>query len=191
MKYEDNEFDALLKDSLMDLREAEPRAGLEGRVLANIGTAGRERSFGWWSWAATAVMVILIVLGIAVRRGAKNDVVVNKATEQAIESEPVNPSQPGAEKSQESSAPTASRALPAREERPISRPKHQQNASARSAPMPAPTPLNEQEEALLILARNHPEVFVSMERERNLTKQEIAPINIDPIKVEGRQEEEK
>src|SRR6185369_452543 len=29
MKYEDNEFDALLKDSLKELREAEPRSGLE------------------------------------------------------------------------------------------------------------------------------------------------------------------
>ena len=33
MKYEDEQFEGLLNDSLKELREAEPRAGLEGRVL--------------------------------------------------------------------------------------------------------------------------------------------------------------
>ncbi|HEV3513324.1 MAG TPA: hypothetical protein VGS05_16565 [Candidatus Sulfotelmatobacter sp.] len=67
----DDRFDRILDAELAKYATAEPRAGLEERVLANLRSDGsRALNRAWWRWAsAAAVAVVLVALGLAWRSG--------------------------------------------------------------------------------------------------------------------------
>lgn len=60
----DNELDRLLEAALAKYAAAEPRSGLEERVLANLRSAAPSANRTWWRWslvaAATAMLLIVI-----------------------------------------------------------------------------------------------------------------------------------
>jgi hypothetical protein len=66
-------FDDLLDSALHQYVKVEPRAGLEGRVLANLAAnAGRTRARSLWAWAVAGacamVLVVAMWVGIGHRR---------------------------------------------------------------------------------------------------------------------------
>jgi hypothetical protein len=183
MKHEDD-FEGLLNEALSDVREAEPRVGLEGRVLAGVRSASDERRVGWWKWVAVAAMVVVIVLGIAVRHGAKNDVVVKKAEDaRPVESQKV-PS--AAVKEVRPAGSVAARVV---RKKVVREPKVEvEQVAAEKALFPIPTPMTEQEKALMLLARRHSDVVeetASVDTASGklpiLKSIDIAEIKIEPL----------
>jgi hypothetical protein len=194
MKYEDEQFEGLLNDSLKELREAEPRTGLEGRVLAATRVAGRDRRVGWWNWAAVAVMVTLIVLGFAVRRGSKNDVVEIHPARTAPEMpKSLPPRKDAEERGILRSGPMAGPPKSFKRRRnPVVAPVQQVESASSKVPFPAPAPLSEQEKALVLLAQNHPQVVRSVGIDSTSDKPLAIPkIKIEPIAVSGNGEKER
>jgi hypothetical protein len=175
MKYEDD-FDGLLNDALREVREAEPRMGLEGRVLAGVRTGAEERRFVWWKWAAVAAMVVLIVLGIAVRRGSKVDV-VRKGPERVVVPEKK------VEEAGKVEAPKVTREVKVRR---VARARPRKKAepvlvATTRLPFPAPSPLTEEEKALQRWASRKPDVLVKLNEVREETTEK--PITISPIET--------
>ncbi len=56
-----DELDRLLDDGLAGYASAEPRPGLEQRVLARVRAEGHARPFGWFVWAAAVAATIVLV----------------------------------------------------------------------------------------------------------------------------------
>jgi hypothetical protein len=192
MKYEDNEFDALLKDSLKELREAEPRAGLEGRLLAGVGAASRVQKTWRWQWAAVAAMVILIVLGIAVRRGAKNDVVEVRPTQSAPEIPKVASPQHNLATQHNVASIAGPTKRTKRRAVQVATPGQKVESASTKVPFPAPAPLTDQEKALVLLAQNHPQVVRSVGISSSSDDPLAIPkVKIEPIKVSENREEER
>ena len=194
MKYEDEKFDGLLNDSLKELRDAEPRAGLEGRVLAGVRGAPLKQKIWRWQWAAVAAMVTLIVLGLAVRRAAKNDVVEihpGRTVPEMLKALP--PPKDAQNRGIMALGPVAG---PTKRFKrpgiPVAPPVQRvQSASAR-VPFPAPAPLNEEEKALVLLAQNHPQVVRSVGIDSTSDNPLAIPkLKIEPIKVSENREEER
>jgi hypothetical protein len=71
MEDRDRFVDELLDSALAHHRDAEPRAGLEGRILAHVRAAASERDTGrkvWKLWvaaAATAAVVVFVAIHVA------------------------------------------------------------------------------------------------------------------------------
>src|SRR5579864_4932159 len=81
---EQDEFDRVLDAALAKYTAAEPRAGLEERVLANLrGEQARVPDRVWWRWSAVAAVaavaaVIVVVLALGLRSDkASRPIVVN------------------------------------------------------------------------------------------------------------------
>lgn len=159
----DKQIDKMLDSLLAGYSSAEPRPGLETRILANLRDAeSREASRGWWKfkwlWAAAA-LAALIVAGVLIggkRHAAPPSHTVVQTAQPAVQ-QPVfqQPSvqQPSVQ------LPAVQSSVPAvvGQERVIRRQKTlaplPQNAmlalSHRPAIFPTPTPLSEQERLLL------------------------------------------
>ncbi len=59
----EHDFDRLIDSALHEYREAEPRGGLEKRILAHVAAASEKRArFAWWRWAFVPVVALLFVL---------------------------------------------------------------------------------------------------------------------------------
>lgn len=175
MKFEDD-FDGLLNDALREVREAEPRMGLEGRVLAGVRAGAEEWRFAWWKWASVAAAVVVIVLVVAVRRGSKVDV-VRKAPVVVVPSERVESAKGSSKSSKDTNQVRAVAVKPPRKRA------AEKNvvAAVEKKPFPTPAPLNEQEKALMLLARNNPGVLRSVGEERNTDSIAIPKIEIKEI----------
>jgi len=180
-KQMETRIDDMLDSLLANYSSAEPRPGLETRILANLKSEnprdaeGREASRGWWGfkwlWAGAAVTA-LIVVGVLVRgkrhvAPPPNTVVqtVQPAVQQAVIPQPAV-QQPMFQ----SPVPTFG-VLPAvRHRRKTLAPGSQQNValawSQRPAVFPTPTPLSEQERLMLAYLANTPrqEVIAQIQR---------------------------
>ena len=172
----DKQIDKMLDSLLAGYSSAEPRPGLETRILANLRDAeGREASRGWWGfkwlWAAAALSAV-IVAGVLI--GGKRHVAPPShtvaQTAQPVVQQPVF-QQPSVQQ------PAVQSSVPAvvGQERVIRRQKTlaplPQNAmlalSHRPAIFPTPMPLSEQERLLLsyyshtpreeVIAQSHPD----------------------------------
>ena len=191
MKFEDNEFDGLLNETLKEVAKAEPRMGLEGRVFANIRSDGREEKTVWWKWAAVAAMVILIVLGLAVRRGTKSDVVAVRPAKAVPETPKAVTPQPNVASQDVASASDSAKRIKRREGS-KARPVQKVESETAKVSFPAPAPMNDQEKALVMLAQNHPQVLRSVAIDSDSDEPLAIPkLKIDPIKVSGNGEEER
>ena len=169
----DRQIDGMLDSLLANYSSAEPRPGLETRILANLILANprdaesREASRGWWSfkwlWAGAAVAAAIIV-GAVLMNGRRH---VAPPSNTVVQTEQPVVQQPAVQ----SSVPAA-----AGQDRVIHRhktlaPVPPQNAtlalSQRPAVFPTPTPLSEQERLLLsyyshtpreeVIAQSHPD----------------------------------
>jgi len=167
------QMDEILDSLLANYSSAEPRPGLETRILANLILAsprdaeGREASHGWWTlkwlWAG-AVLAAMIVAGLLVR--VKRHVAPPSNT--MVQTRQPVPQQPAVK----SSLPSIVGAPPAIHHRHKTlTPGLQQNVtlawSQRPPVFPTPTPLSEQERLLLsyysrtpreeVIAQSHPD----------------------------------
>jgi len=165
------QMDQMLDSLLAGYSSAEPRPGLENRIMATLPEGeSREASRGWWNfkWAwAGAVLAAVIVVGVLV--GVKRHVVPPRTVAQTTQSAVQQPviQQPAVQSSVP--ATVGSERVIHRRKTLASGP--QQNAtlalSQRPAVFPTPTPLSEQERLLLqyysrtpreeVIAQSHPD----------------------------------
>ena len=169
----DKQMDNMLDSLLANYSSAEPRLGLETRILANLRDAeGREASRGWWGfkwlWAGAA-LAVAIIMGAVLMSGRRHvappsNTVVQ--TGQPAVQQPVI-QQPAIQ----SSAPEAVGQSRVIHRHKTLAPVPPQNAtlawSQRPAIFPTPTPLSEQERLLLsyysstpreeVIAQSHPD----------------------------------
>jgi len=182
-KQMETRIDEMLDSLLANYSSAEPRPGLETRILANLklGNESREAGRSWWGlkwvWAAAAVAA-LIVGGVLI--SGKRHVAppthtvvqtVQPAVQQPVVPRPIVP-QPSVEQPRVQSSVPKIGATPAIHHRQKALvPGAQQNAtlawSQRPPVFPTPTPLSEQERMLLqyysrtpreeVIAQSHPD----------------------------------
>jgi hypothetical protein len=163
----DKQMDEMLDSLLAAYSSAEPRPGLETRILANLGdAAGREASptlwYFRWLWAGAAVAVAIIVIITAVLIGGQHRTVPPTVVQKQQPAPPQPEIQP--------TAPIRAGNVPRRRApgggqiRPV-------NATLalnqRPQIFPSPTPLSEQEQLLLhyvagtpreeVVAQSHPD----------------------------------
>jgi hypothetical protein len=183
-KQMETRMDDMLDSLLANYSSAEPRPGLETRILANLklanprDTEGREAGRGWWGlkwmWAGAAVAALivggLLIIGKGKRHVAPPTHTVVQTAQPAVQQPAVQ--QPIVEQPMvQSSVPAAGGAPPAihRRHKTLA-PEPQQNAtlavSQRPASFPTPSPLSEQERLMLAYLNNtpHEEVIAQMQR---------------------------
>jgi hypothetical protein len=162
----DKRMDEILDSLLANYSSAEPRPGLETRILANLqGEAGNQSPAGWWSfkwlWAGmvTAAIIVAAVLIIGRHLVEPPTHVVVKISQPAPQPE-IQPHAPAVRNETVRIRPRKSLA-----------PTRPQNAALglneRPAVFPTPTPLSEQEKLLLsylagtpreeVIAQSHPD----------------------------------
>ena len=160
------QIDDMLDSMLANYSSAEPRPGLETRILANLRDAEKKAPQRWWSfkwfWAgmvAAALIVAAVLIGGRHRVEPPKNVIV-KTNQRGPQPEEIQPQAP------------AVRNETARiHRRKPSTPTLPQNATLalkdRPAVFPTPTPLSEQEQLLLryyagtpreeVVAQSHPD----------------------------------
>lgn len=168
----DKQIDEMLDSLLASYSSAEPRPGLETRILANLRDAeGKQAARGWWGfkwlWAG-AVLAAVIVAGVLIRgkrHVAPPPHTVVQSVQPAVQLPVVQ------QRAVQSSVPAAAGSERAIHRRKTLAPVRQQNAtlalSQRPAVFPTPTPLSEQERLLLqyysgtpreeVIAQSHPD----------------------------------
>ena len=183
----DKRIDEMLDSLLANYSSAEPRPGLETRILANLklenprDAEGKEAGRGWWGlkwmWAAAAVAALIVggVLIIGKRHVAPPTHTVVQTVQPAVQQRVIQqPSvkQPAVQEPRVQSSVPKIGATPAIHHRQKALvPGAQQNAtlawSQRPPVFPTPTPLSEQERMLLqyysrtpreeVIAQSHPD----------------------------------
>jgi hypothetical protein len=142
------QIDDMLDSLLANYSSAEPRPGLESRILANLqGAAENEFSAGWWNfkWFWAGVVAVAIIVG-AVLIGGRHRVA--PPTHVVVRN-----SQPAPQPEIQPHAPASGKETAKIHRRKRSAPNLPQNATLalnqRPAIFPTPTPLSEQEQLLL------------------------------------------
>lgn len=161
----DKRMDEMMDSLLANYSSAEPRLGLETRILANLREAGKEATHGWWNfkwlWAGmvtAAIIVAAMMINGRHRIAPPANVVVR--TSQPAPQEGIQPHAPA----------VRNEAVRISPRKPLA-PTRPQNAALalneRPAVFPTPTPLSEQEKLLLsylagtpreeVIAQSHPD----------------------------------
>ena len=177
--------DEVLDKALAGYSQAEPRMGLEGRVLARLEEekAAPARA-GWWRWAwAPAAAALLIAGGLYLSRprtqppaAANVPVKVAPAVTPAVTPPPAPVAQAVVgKKPRIGRAPQAASAT---------------LAEARQSRFPAPQPLTEQDRLLLAYVRRQPQAAAEQAQAsaRPLAEMKIEPLVISPMGPEGDQQ---
>jgi len=163
----DKRVDEMLDSLLANYSSAEPRPGLETRILANLqGAAGNESPAGWWNfrwlWAGmvTAAIIVAAVL-ISGRHRVEPPTHVIVRTSQPAPQPEIQPRTPIVRQE------TAK----VHRRKPSTVPTAQRNAtlalSERPANFPTPAPLSEQERMMFIYLENTPREVVIAQLPRN------------------------
>lgn len=185
MKDKDRLIDELLDSALAHHRAAQPRPGLEGRVLERVrATAGEEVAGGkaWKLWvaaAATVVVVMFVAIGVA-----------NRSHSPAVETSEVLNTVPATSSRQILTAnsgaiPKAGNPTTVVEPKQIahrdSKPSRRARVPHWPSQFPTPAPLTAEEKALVQYVRDTPPQVL----EASLFKQksEDRPIEIRPLKI--------
>jgi hypothetical protein len=171
MRTEDNNQSAekWLDTALKQYGEAEPRPGLENRVLANLDAQRAQLTLRPWWWRPTAAVVAVAVLaaaGLLLRRHPEVTVKSKTANQATIAGETTEP-EPPIEPAVRPRTPPGSRVRSQiRSQRALSVPRLEQ--------FPAPAPLSEQEKILAQYVRDHRWEATMVARARaELLKQEL------------------
>lgn len=165
------QIDDMLDSLLANYSSAEPRPGLETRILANLRDAeSREASRGWWGFKwllAGAALAAAIVAGVILLGGH------NKEKAPAVVHELPGPARPQPAQPQQKppeKAPVVARKHREHSSRRAATVTAAQNSGlkpeARPANFPTPFPLSEQERLMLAYLRNtpHEEVIAQIQR---------------------------
>jgi hypothetical protein len=165
-------IEEMLDSLLANYSAAEPRPGLETRILAKLqGAAGNESSAGWWNfkwiWAGMVVAAVIVaaVLINGRHRVAPPTHVIVKTSPAVLKPE-IQPHAPIAR--QETAR--------LHRHKPSTGPTAQQNStlavSQRPANFPTPAPLSEQERMMFTYLANTPKEIVVAQILRNNDQQE-------------------
>jgi len=165
---EQDEFDRVLDAALAKYTAAEPRAGLEERVLANLrGEQARIPDRVWWRWTAVAAVAVVIVVVLAL--SLRSD----KASRPIVVNHPSTPTEAPRERETEivSNAHSSGTrpARPSAARKPAVRPSPPEVAIARAPKLeqfPSPQPLSEQEKLLQNYVAQNAEQAVLLARAR-------------------------
>jgi hypothetical protein len=171
MKNDDrDELDDLIDGALPEYSSAGPMDGLEDRVLYRVQAAGAARRSPWpyRLWFAIPALAALLFAGIALRMGWNPQSRVMDATRKAEVSVPSSPTPP-----QPSLAPATRVVMP------------EPKTPARSLPkeefFPTPTPLTDEERALVAWVGRAP--IEAEQAFADLQKRIAEPITIQPIQI--------
>ncbi len=172
-----DDFDDVLSEALSEFREAEPRAGLAGRLKAGVGAAEHAPRFAWWKWAAVAAAAVLMIAFWIAR--PKAPVPVAHKEEAPAHTAPVQK----VEKKQEVAV------VPKVERRSVAKVEAVKNVAPPKTQGPVltpvvtpPTPMNSQERALMALAQRAPAaVGYPTMQEKHEVLPEIPAIKITPL----------
>lgn len=162
----EKQMDEILDSLLANYSSAEPRPGLETRILANLREAEKKAPQGWWNfkwiWAG-AVAAAIIVAAVLINGRHR----VEPPTNAVVETNP-----PAPQTTIQPYAPTVRQeTAKIHRHKPSTVPAIQQNATLalkdRPAVFPTPTPISEQEKLLLsyvastpreeMIAQSHPD----------------------------------
>jgi hypothetical protein len=159
-----------LDAALKQYGEAEPRPGLENRVLANLHAEQARPAFSprWWPPVAATVAIAVLAGGALLLKGKPDVTEITNSNQAAVVSRNQVPEPPVASASRPSSAPR--HPLRPRSESHIA----QTSSAPRLEQFPAPVPLSEQEEMLARYVREQPQEAILVARARaQLLKQEL------------------
>ena len=161
----DRRMDDVLDSLLANYSSAEPRPGMETRILANLREAEKKAPQGWWNfkWIWAGVVAAAIVMAAVLINGRHRVAPPTKVIVKVSTPAPQPEIQPHAPATPNETAKTHRRKPPAA--------RQPQNAalalSERPAVFPTPTPLSEQEKLLLsylagtpreeVIAQSHPD----------------------------------
>ena len=163
----DKRVDEMLDSLLANYSSAEPRPGLETRILANLqGAAGNESPAGWWNfrwlWAgavAAAIIVAAVLINGPHRVEPPTHVIVK--TSPAVPQPEIQPHAPIAR--QETARVPRHKPSTAR----ITQRNATLALSKRPANFPTPAPLSEQERLMFTYLANTPQEIVIAQIPRN------------------------
>jgi len=163
-----NELDRMLDTALAKYAAAEPRPGLEDRVLAHLRAEHtRIPVHGWWPWSVAAVLAVIIVaVALALRSGESSHPVVTNHPALATQS----PNQPATQVASngEGSGIRPPEASAVRKAVPQGTHPHFPIAvQPKLDQFPSPQPLSEQEKILANYVAEYPEHAVLIARARS------------------------
>jgi hypothetical protein len=158
------DIDRWLDSALSQFGKAEPRAGLESRVLANLQAERNRIASGrrWWWALGAATALAAVVLAVWVGESARERNLGSTAGNSTRHREEARVSiQPGPAPQTAAPKVAASQvARPAREvaqRRPANRPIRHVAGTPKLAQFPSPQPLSEQEQILMSYVAQYPE----------------------------------
>ncbi len=161
----DRHLDEILDSLLSTYSSAEPRPGLENRILANVQNAGEAGPTWWnfkWLWAGAVVAAAIIVAALLIGGHRRVDVPEKKV----VQTPQPAPQQPAVQPSLPKAASNAEVRQP---KPPVPSQPHNVSLALSERPpiFPTPTPLSEQEQLLLryfagtpreeVVAQSHPD----------------------------------
>jgi hypothetical protein len=163
-----DQFDDLLDGTLRQYGKVEPRAGLEGRVLAKLANAGSPRRQLSWTWAlAGAIVTVLLLFAVWIGMGrhkpkARQVAIQPNASRQSVTKRAVV-TEPGALKRS-----VPKRARPRR--MPVTTAKI---AAPRLEQFPSPRPISEQEAMLVQYVQRYPEEALLVAQQQNEFEEQV------------------
>jgi hypothetical protein len=146
-----NRLDQWLDGALQQYGNAEPRVGLECRILANLESAAQDRSSspGWWWVFATAALMACMAAAVWI------GIDLHHATKKTAAT--ANPANVGASMKRSQSAPPQVAAVPHHVKRHFMPPSLEAAKEPRLEQFPSARPLSEQEQMLSRYVREFPQ----------------------------------
>ena len=168
-----HEVDKLLDAGLARYSSAEPRPGLENRILAGLRAQPQPSRWLDWRWAgalATAAAAVLVLAVFFLRQPLPEPPPPSIATVPALP--PTVPAPPV------SQPPAAAKPATRRTQTQVQQARAE---DPRLDTFPAPAPLSEQERLLLLFARQTPKEAVLMAQARNRPTEPLGVVPLQPI----------
>jgi len=175
--------DEILDKALANYSHAEPRLGLEGRVLARLDEEKQSPARVWkWAWAPAAA-ALLIAGGLYLSRPRpQGPAIPNVAvkTNPPVTAAPTQPQPPVVKAAAQTKPRVGARAQAA---------PRAAVAAARLPQFPAPQALSEQDRLLLAYVRLHPQAAAQQAEAtaQPLAEMKIRPLEIPPLSPDGSQ----
>ena len=188
---EDNDrfVDELLDSALAHHRDAEPRAGLEGRILAHVRTASQESSRKkarklWLAAAATAAVVVLVAIHVANR--SHSPVPQTSQTANAVTAAPPKEALKANVEPTPAARPAAKVIEPKPSARRETKPSRRIETHHWPSQFPTPAPLSPEEKALVQYVRNTPPQVLAepiLKPDFTVQRVEVKPLEIPPLEI--------
>jgi hypothetical protein len=165
-----DQFDDLLDGAVRHYGNVEPRAGLEGRVLARLAAeAIRRQNRAWWMWAVGGASIALLAVGIWIGIGRHKPNTPEVAVRPNVPEEAAQRTA-AVKKPAELQKPLGNRVRPRRSEPVITA----RNAEPRLAQFPSPRSISEQEMMLVEYVDQYPQEAILIAKEQDEFQKKVA-----------------